>query len=167
MTARPLIPALCLVVLAACGGGRGLHDLDRTSWGPDEFSVLPALPLEIPPVLGLPPPTPGGVNRTDRNPVAEGVAALGGTQRAPGAGVPAADTALVAHAGRNGTDPAIRTTLASEDAAIRRGAGQGARGLFGGDRYFPAYAFMALDAYAEMARFRALGVRVPTAPPGN
>jgi hypothetical protein len=166
MTAKSFIVLMSFVALAACGGGnRGLHDTDRGTRGPDEFSVLPALPIVIPPVLDLPEPTPGGVNRTDRNPVAEGIVALGGTPRAPGAGVPATDAGLVSHALRNGTDPAIRETLAREDAEIRRRAGSG--GLFGGDRYFPTYAFMALDAYAELARFRALGVRVPTAPPGD
>lgn len=57
--------------LAACGARSG-------SDGPDEFSVLPVKLLEIPATLALPPPTPDGVNRADRDPQAEAAAALGG-----------------------------------------------------------------------------------------
>ena len=34
----------------------------------------------------------------------------------------------------------------------------------GRDRYFPAYAGQSLDAFAELERLRALGIRVPTPP---
>lgn len=82
-------------------------------------------------------------------------------------GVPASDGALVTAASRNGVDPAIRQTLAAEDATFRnRRSRFRLFGLFGGrDRYFRAYARQALDAYAELARFRAAGVATPTAPP--
>jgi hypothetical protein len=153
-----------LLGLAACSGGRTLHQLDEGLIGPDEFRVLPTLPLAMPETLALPVPTPGGTNRTDRNPNAEAIAALGGQPSAAFAGgIPTRDAALVSAAGRNGVDPAIRQTLATEDAAFRQ------RSLtlspFGGDRYFRAYARQALDAYAELERFRALGIAVPTAPP--
>ena len=67
-------------------------------------------------------------------------------------------------ASRNGTDPSIRATLAEEDATFRTRRSR--LGLFSGpERYFRAYAGQALDAYAELARFRNLGVAVPSAPP--
>lgn len=68
MIARPVMYLLALVVLTACAGDGGLRDLGRGGTGPDEFSVRPSLPLELPPEFILPPPTPGGVNRADRNP---------------------------------------------------------------------------------------------------
>jgi hypothetical protein len=164
---RPLA-GLCLITLAACGGGGdGLHRLDNNLVGPDEFSVLPTLPIQIPETTALPPPTPGGTNRTDRNPVGDAVIALGGSPPAGLAGgIPAGDQALLAFAARNGTDPAIRQTLATEDAAFRQQAAFGGSfNILGQDRYYPAYGSQALDAYAELARFRAAGVIVPTAPP--
>jgi hypothetical protein len=156
--------------LSACAGQNvGLRDLSTNGAGPDEFSVLPTLPLVIPDDLSaLPPPAPGGVNRTDRNPRGEAIAALGGQPAAAFAGgVPAADAALVAAAGRNGVPADIRGTLATEDAQFRgRGRGLGA-GFFGGDRYFQAYASQSLDARAELGRFREAGVAVPTVPPSR
>ncbi len=150
-----------LVALAGCGSDRTLHSADSGSGGPDEFSVVPVLPLQMPAGFDLPQPTPGGSNLTDPNPLADGVLAFGGT---PGAGV-AGDGALMAQVARFGTDPAIRSTLAAEDADFRRGALALAWNPFARDRYFPAYARFALDAYAELARFRAAGVATPSAPP--
>lgn len=161
---------LCIGVmlsLAACAGGdRGLRDLRASSGGPDEFRVLPVNPLIMPSdVNNLPAPTPGGTNRTDPTPRADAVEVLGGNPNAliPN-GVPAGDSALVTAAGRGGVDPAIRQTLASEDAAFR--TRQSRFGFFRGrDRYFQAYARQALDAYAELQRFRNAGVATPSAPP--
>ncbi len=160
------IAGMAVVLLASCGGG-SLHNLDTGSVGPDEFSVLPALPLQMPETTTLPPPTPGASNLSDPNPVGDAMAALGGSQAASFAGgIPASDATLVAYAGRNGTDPAIRNTLATEDAAFRSQAGFGGTfNLLGRDRYYPAYASQSLDAYAELERFRAAGVEGPTAPP--
>ena len=156
------------LMLTACGGPDGLRDLSADTDGPDEFSVLPNRPLVIPTDLSrLPPPTPGGSNPADATPRANAIAALGGNAAAVQAGgVPTSDAALVAAAGRNGVTPGIRQTLASEDAAFR-GRRNTLRifNIFGGDRYFRAYAGQALDAYAELERFRALGVATPTAPP--
>ncbi len=162
---RGVILALAgTMVLASCGGETGLRRFQGTG-GPDEFSVQPSRPLEVPAVLDLPPP--GGSNRADVDPAGDAIALLGGSPAAAFAGgVPASDAALVAQASRNGTDPAIRATLAAEDAAYRGSGGIGGLfNLFGRDRYFQAYAGQALDAYAELARFRALGIAVPSAPP--
>lgn len=154
------------LLLAACGGGAdGLRQFDTTA-GPDEFSVQPARPLALPEALTL--PQPGGGNRADPDPVSDAIAVLGGSPAAAFAGgIPASDQALVAQASRNGTDPGIRATLAAEDAALRSRAGLGgAFNILGRDRYFSTYANQALDAYTELDRFRALGISVPSAPPG-
>ncbi len=168
---RNVVLAVVIVApLAACSGGeRGLHRFGADATGPDEFSVMPMRPLQMPETFALADPTPGGANRADPNPVGDAIAVLGGSQAAGAAGgVPATDAALVAVAGRAGVDPAIRATLAAEDAAFRRRAAVvNALNWAGRDRYFRAYAGQALDAYAELARFRALGVAVPSAPPGN
>ena len=162
-----VLAALCLG-LAACAGGRtGLRDFTTNGDGPDEFSVLPSNPLEMPADLGtLPPPAPGGANRADRNPIGEGIAALGGSAAATVPGqVPGDDAALVAAVSTGGVSPDIRSTLASEDAAFRSRRGRFGAGFFGGDRYFQAYAGQALDAQAESGRFQSAGVPVPTSPP--
>lgn len=156
-----------LGLMACTSGDRPLHDLSSAGNGPDDFSVLPVAPLEIPDAKVLPTPTPGGTNLVDPNPKADAIAALGGRASAQVAGgVPARDAALVRGAGRYGTDANIRQTLADEDAALRsRARSFSFFGLFGGGTYFGAYARQALDAYAELARFRAAGVATPSAPP--
>lgn len=133
-----------VAVLSACGRA-DLSTNGDLSTGPDEFSVVPNRALEQPPsYTSLPEPTPGAANRADIDPDADAILALGGR---PGASAVGVDTALLAHVRRNGVDPEIRDILA-------RSSG---RRLFGGA--------MTLDAYAELERLRALGVRVPTAPP--
>jgi hypothetical protein len=160
MTGLRLTFALAaLALLAACANrDDGLRRTGPVGDGPDDFSVLPSLPLTIPETLDLPQPTPGGANRTDRDPVAEGLLALGGS---PGAGS-GGHGALVAAASANGVDPGIRATLASEDAAFRARA---SALRFGQNAYWRAYGAQALDAYAELARLAATGVALPSAPP--
>lgn len=164
---KKFVVVAAVLALTACGGNAGLRDLSTDSAGPDEFSVIPQRPLDIPDTLSLPTPTPGGANRADPNPVGDAVAALGGNPAAAFAGgVPASDAALVSQAGRNGVTDGIRAVLAQEDAALRgRGSVLGGFNLLGGDRYFATYAGQALDAYAELTRFRNLGVATPSAPP--
>jgi hypothetical protein len=156
-----------IVMLTACAGGdRGLRDLRSNGGGPDEFRVMPVGELVLPSdVTNLPAPTPGQSNRTDPTPSADAIAALGGNPNAliPN-GIPASDGALVTVASRNGVDPAIRQTLASEDVAFR--TRQSRFGFIRGrDRYFSVYARQALDAYSELQRFRNAGVATPSAPP--
>src|SRR5690606_28482678 len=78
---------LCaLIALAACGRLAGddkepprLMHIKSASRSPDEFTVLPTKPLQMPEELAsLPEPTPGGGNITDPTPEADAVAALGG-----------------------------------------------------------------------------------------
>jgi len=162
------ISVLALVLLSACGSTeRPLRDLRAAGGGPDEFAVIPAAPLVIPQTRALPTPTPGGVNRADPTPKADAIRALGGSPSAQIAGgVPAGDAALVAQASRYGVEPDIRAVLAAADAArLERARRSNLFNPLGRDRYFPAYASQALDAYAELERLRAAGVTVPTPPP--
>jgi hypothetical protein len=164
---RAVIAVATMITLAACGG-KGDPELMnlRSGQGPDEFAIVPPKPLEMPENLTeLPEPTPGGANRTDRNPEAEAAVALGGNPKAAG-GIPAADSALYAHAGRFGVDGSIRATLAAEDLDWRRdNNGRILERLFNVNVYYKAYRKQRLDQQAELARWRALGVRNPSAPP--
>lgn len=154
--------------LAACGGGSQLNNIKAGQSGPDEFAILPTRSLSMPPDLAvLPAPTPGGANITDPNPQGDAVAALGGNpERLADRGVAAADQALVAHAGRVGTDPQIREDLARADAEWR--ARNGRRPLervFGTPVYQRAYAPMALDGPSEQLRWQRAGAITSTARP--
>jgi len=167
---KAILAILAAVTLAACSSGtRPLHDMRSSSGGPDEFTVLPANTLEIPQDRALPTPTLGATNLADPTPKANAIAALGGRPSAVNAGgVPVADSALVAAASRNGVQSDVRTVLATEDAAFRKGKHRfGLFSILSKDRYFKAYARSSLDAYAELQRFRNLGVATPTAPPAN
>ncbi|MBC7139413.1 MAG: DUF3035 domain-containing protein [Defluviimonas sp.] len=160
-----------LLSLAACGDGDGipeLMNLRQQGPGADEFGILPTKPLELPEdVASLPEPTPGGSNRTDPQPEADAVAALGGNPAALGrTGVPAGDGGLVAHAARFGATPAIRAQLAAEDLDYRRrNDGRLLERAFNVNIYYKAYQPMSLDQYAELERWRAAGVRTVGAPP--
>ena len=156
----------CATLGACAGGGDGLRRFEGGT-GPDEFSVQPANPLVLPEDLSL--PQPGGTNRAVVDPVASAVVALGGRPDIDTGGVPAADAALVAQVSRNGVAPDIRTIVAEEDAAFRarRARIGGWFNWLGRDRYFQAYASQALDAYAELQRFRNAGIAVPSAPPAE
>jgi hypothetical protein len=168
---KAILAILSALVLAACSAGeRPLHDMRSSTGGPDEFSVMPVAPLELPDTFTLPTPTPGASNRTDADPKGDVIVALGGSRAAQSAGgIPTADAALVARASRNGVIPNIRETLAAEDAQFRKTRKRFS--LFGGafsrNRYFKAYSAQALDAYAELQRFRTLGIATPTAPPAQ
>jgi hypothetical protein len=164
---RAIIAVAAMVTLAACGdnGAPQLMNL-RSGQGPDEFAIVPPKPLEMPASLSeLPDPTPGGFNRTDRNPEAEAAVALGGNPSAAG-GIPAGDSALYAHSARFGVDGSIRAQLASEDLDWRRdNNGRILERLFNVNVYYKAYRKQRLDQQAELARWRALGIRTSSAPP--
>ncbi|MBJ3764124.1 DUF3035 domain-containing protein [Maribius pontilimi] len=154
--------------LSACGGTPDLITLRKDGPGPDEFAVLPNKPLQTPANLNaLPPPTPGGANRTDATPQADAIAALGGRASAvQGGGVQG--PALVSHARRFGVDSSIRQTLAAEDLAFRRdNDGRLLERVLNVTTYYNAYRGQSLDQYAELERFRRAGVRTPAVPPPN
>ena len=155
-------------VLAACGAEEDpqlLNVRQPRGEGPDEFSVLPVKPLEMPENLAeLPPPTPGGANRTDPTPEADLARALGGNAEVLTRS--GQDGALVAHASRFGRDPNIRATLAAADLQYRReNDGLFLERLFNVNVYFKAYEEQSLDQYAELARLRRAGIRTSSPPP--
>jgi len=158
------------VVLAACSSDESprLMNTRASTTGPDEFSILPTKPLQIPANLAtLPEPTPGAANLTDPTPVADAVAALGGRPAVLSArGVAAADAGLVTHLAQFGAAPDIRSVLAAEDLAYRReNNGKVLERLFNVNVYFRAYLPMTLDQAAEIERWRRLGIRTVGAPP--
>jgi hypothetical protein len=52
-----------------CDWVPSLMNVRSATSGPDEFGIIPPKPLEMPEDLAaLPEPTPGGANRTDRDP---------------------------------------------------------------------------------------------------
>ncbi|MDF9304358.1 DUF3035 domain-containing protein [Tritonibacter mobilis] len=155
-----------ILLLGACAN-KPLHDLDARRNSPDEFLVLPSKPLEQPEsYAALPEPTPGGSNRTDRNPQAEAIVALGG--RPSGAGIPASEGTLVAAASRYGVEGDIRETLTAEDTKRRKRAGILANiKLFPVDRYAETYEGDALDPQRVSAAYRRAGVPTPSSPPNG
>jgi hypothetical protein len=169
-TARRLfaVASAAVLALAGCASDREpvLMNVRAAGNGPDEFAILPPKPLELPENLAeLPTPAPGTANRTDPTPKEDAVAALGGNLRAAG-GIPAGDGALVNYAGRKGLTADIRTTLATEDLQFRRdNDGRLLERIFNVNVYFRAYEDQSLDQHAELARWRRLGARTPSAPP--
>lgn len=171
---RRILALLVLgMVLSACGERdiRMRHLTGDGNDGPEEFAVLPNKPLTAPESYSaLPPPTPGGNNRADATPKADGIAALGGNPAllAEGGPVPASDGALVRYAARNGVPQNIRQTLAASDQDFRRRQSRFTRiRIVKDDRYARAYRRLTLDANAEAARWRARGIPTPSAPPAN
>ena len=165
---KPVMIGALIVLLAACGDGGEpnlLNIKQPRSEGPDEFSVLPTKPLEMPENLAaLPEPTPGGTNRTDPTPKADLALALGGNPAVLSRG--ATDGALLAHTGRHGVDPNIRTELAAADLEFRRNNdGRLLERVFDVNVYFRAYRSMELDQYRELARLRRAGIRTAAVPP--
>ncbi len=155
---------LVLLALGACSrGDPTLMNLRQDGEGPDEFSVLPTRPLEIPENLAtLPDPRLSGGNLADPDPEADVAAALGGNVNRASTG----SQSLVSHAARFGVGADIRETLAEEDLEFRRrNDGRLLERLFAVNVYYRAYRVMALDRYAELERMRAAGIRTPAAPP--
>ena len=161
------VAGVALVLVTGCASTERaprLMNLRNGADGPDEFAILPPKALVSPVDLtALPEPTPGGVNLTDPNPQADAVAALGGKPLGAGTAV---DGALVTYASRAGVTPGIRATLAADDLAFRQThKGRPLERLLGVTTYYRAYRAYALDAYSELARWRAAGVATPSAPP--
>ena len=164
MIGRMAMIGLLATGLSACSERTPtLFNLQKTDRTPDEFSILPSQPLQTPESFAeLPPPTPGGSNRTDRQPQAEAIAALGGNA----AGGTRADGALIATATRYGVGENIRGVLAAEDLEYRReNDGRLLERLFNVNVYYDAYERQSLDQYRELERLRRAGVRTVAAPP--
>jgi len=172
-TRRFALPVILIATmgLTACGGVERditLRKIRNTSNGPDEFTIVPNKPLEAPTnFVELPEPTPGGANRTDQQPMAEAVAALGGNPNAVNdRGVGSSDGALVTAASRRGVDPSIRSTLAAEDEDFRRSKSLWTKfRIFGGDEYYRAYDKQTLKSQETKRLWRRAGAQTPSAPP--
>lgn len=154
--------------LAGCSRDPHLMSIDTGQRSPDEFAIVPTKPLSMPADLNvLPAPTPGGTNITDPTPEADAVAALGGNPAHLGQrGIGASDGALVSHAGRMGTAPAIRRELAVADVEWRsRHSRRLLETVARTNVYLRAYRGMTLDAHSELEYWRRAGARTPSAPP--
>lgn len=156
------------IVLSACGSRDKdivLTKLRNDGAGPDEFAIVPGKPLQEPAnYTTLPQPTPGGVNITDQNPLADGAIALGGNPAAK-RGISPADGALVNHSRRFGVIAGIRQTLRREDSEIRRNHGRVNILRIGPDNYNRAYRRQWLESKEEAARLRSLGIPTSSSPP--
>jgi hypothetical protein len=156
--------------LAACAGERApsLMNLRSDSAGPDEFSILPTKPLQMPEdIAALPQPTPGGRNLVDQNPANDAILALGGTPRDENA-ASSGDGGIISYASRSGVAGDIRSVLAAEDLEYRKqNNGLLLERLFNVTTYFKAYRRQSLDQQGELAKWRAKGVATPSAPPAE
>jgi hypothetical protein len=169
------IATVCVALtgLAACGSGSdeapNLMNIRSSTNTPDEFGILPVKPIEMPSNMAqLPPPTPGGQNRTDPNPRADAILALGGRpERAtPQGQIPGTDAGLVNYTSRFGRDAGVREALAAEDLEFRRNnRGRPFERWANLNVYFDAYEDQALDQHNELQRMRGGGVRNVSAPP--
>ncbi|MEM6758092.1 MAG: DUF3035 domain-containing protein [Pseudomonadota bacterium] len=160
---------MVVTALGACSGEPDLRNLRSLGDGPDEFSLVPAKPLEAPEnYTSLPQPTPGGVNRTDQRPLEDAYAALGGRASSPRAPIPGSDAALINHASRFGVEAGIRTTLANADQQFRdRQRRLTNIRIFKEDIYAQIYRRQALDPARVAAQYRAAGIPTPSAPPAS
>jgi hypothetical protein len=170
MRAAHLLGVLALGALAACGGRDGtLRDLRSFDRSPEEFAIVPNKPLELPEgAIDLPPPTPGGANRTDLTPKADAVASLGGNPAATvarGTAIPSGDAALVSTVSRFGRDGDIRAELAATDLEFRKRKSLFTWSVVPRDDYAAAYSAQTLDPYLWLEAYRRAGLRTPTAPP--
>ncbi len=166
---RLLILGVAALSLAACTSGKTLHSNAPTGNGPDEFSIMPAKELTQPTdYAALPAPTPGGVNRTDQDPLGDAVAALGGSAAARNpynTGIPASDGTLVNYTSRMGREADIRAKVWEDDEAYRKSRGRftsiriSKKGL-----YEDVYKRQALDYRSEWWKWKRAGARTPAAP---
>lgn len=154
-----------VLLVSACSNKEEVPRLMRLTAsgdGPDEFSILPTKPLQMPDDLSvLPEPQRGGRNLVDQDPLADAVVALGGR---PGSG--SGDAALVTAASRHGVDPNVRASLAEEDEAFRKkNSPRLLERLFGRSSYHRVYADQAGSPHDELERWRAAQAKTPSAPP--
>ncbi|MCP4818355.1 MAG: DUF3035 domain-containing protein [Shimia sp.] len=154
--------------LAACSSDRTLRTMHHDGNGPDEFRIIPGKELSQPKeYTALPAPVPGGVNRTDVDPVGDAMVALGGRapKRENNPTIGASDGALVNYASRQGRSADIRQTTRLEDEEFRK-----KRGRFTNirikktDIYEKVYKPQDLEEREEWWRWRRAGAKTPAAP---
>ncbi|TVQ56260.1 MAG: DUF3035 domain-containing protein [Rhodobacteraceae bacterium] len=120
--ASAAIVIVAVSLLAACsagsGGGGFRQSIGLETPPPDATLVVARRPLQAPPDFAtLPPPRPGAPSRVERDPQAEAAAALLGgapTQREVAPAASRGEAALLAAAGADAADPAIRQIVVDE-----------------------------------------------------
>ena len=115
---RLTLLGLGLTALAGCQSLRDEAGLSRQA--PDEFAVTTKAPLIIPPNFNLRPPAPGAppLNQQDATDSAQAALFNGSDPATVAAGMPGSislgERMLLANAGVQNTDPAIRAELAAD-----------------------------------------------------
>ena len=166
-----VLAAGCLAIALATGCSNSDEDPQllnfKTTGSPDELSVMPANPLQVPESLGrLPMPRTGGVDLAYPKPGIEAIQTLGGdpTLAERDRAFPESDFALIRYTARHGKIKNVRGVLASEDLEFRRkNDGRFLEKLLDTNVYYRAYAPLALDQVAEYERARKLGLSTPAA----
>ena len=102
--------------LSACNTIRNSIGVSKVT--PDEFRVVSIAPLTVPPDYALRPPRPGDPRPQELRPDGQARAAVFGQD--VGAQATAGERALVARAGADAVDPAIRAQVDLEGAALVR-----------------------------------------------
>lgn len=108
------------LTLSACSRGetQRMFGLERTS--PDKFQVVRQTPLNVPPDFRLRPPQPGAARPAERTVQAQARESLFGADASQLAGDARSQSeqALLARAGADGVDPAIRRIVDQETMAM-------------------------------------------------
>jgi hypothetical protein len=115
--------ALSGLALAGCSSLRDMAGLQKKS--PDEFAVTTKAPLVIPPDFNLRPPTPGAppTNQLDPTATAEQALFNNSDPQTVANGMRGnysmSEKLLLAHAGVQNSDPAVRSKLAGDSRAVQ------------------------------------------------
>jgi hypothetical protein len=115
-TATLVAMAAACAALSGCGGFKQAMGVEKVA--PDEFRVVTRAPLVMPPDYALRPPRPGDPRPQELRPDGQARAAVFGQD--VGAQATAGERALVARAGADAVDPAIRAQVDLEGAALVR-----------------------------------------------
>jgi len=115
------LTVVAAVALSGCDTIRNAAGMDKSA--PDEFAVLTKAPLTIPPDYNLMPPRPGAVPTNQTDPTDTAQTALFGSDPATVASqlpdsYSEGEKMLLANAGIQQADPAIRQHLASDHKAM-------------------------------------------------
>ena len=120
---RVMIVLMCATALAGCSGLRNMAGLQKKS--PDEFAVTTKAPLVIPPDFNLRPPMPGAPPANSVAPTATAEQTLFNTSdpqtvaNGMRGNYSMAEKLLMANAGVQNSDPAIRARLTGDQRAVQ------------------------------------------------
>jgi len=112
---RAFLVCALLASVSGCGGARKALGMSKNS--PDEFAVVRAQPLVVPPDYSLRPPRPGEKRPENLTSQAQAIAALfpGRTTLPP---LSAGERALLEAAGATQVGPEIRTDVSSKTSLV-------------------------------------------------